>query len=79
MLDQYDRRVQKGRKDFKGPCVLCGSNQDIEIHHVRKLSKTKRKDYLSSMMSRMNRKQVPVCKKCHIKIHQGVSDGKRVK
>jgi hypothetical protein len=79
MLDQYDRRVQKGRKDFKGPCVLCGSNQDIEIHHVRKLSKTKRKDYLSSMMSRMNRKQVPVCKKCHIKIHQGVYDGKQVK
>jgi len=78
-IDQYDRRVQRGRKDLKGPCVLCGSNQDIEIHHVRKLSKTKRKDYLSSMMSRMNRKQVPVCKKCHIKIHQGVYDGKRVK
>ena len=78
-IDKYDRRVQRGRKDLKGPCVLCGSNQDIEIHHVRKLSKTKRKDYLSSMMCRMNRKQVPVCKKCHIKIHQGVYDGKRVK
>lgn len=68
-IDQYDRRVQRGRKDLKSPCVLCGSNREIEIHHVRKLSKTKRKDYLSSMMSRMNRKQVPVCKKCHIKIH----------
>lgn len=78
-IDQYDRRVQRGRKDLKGPCVLCGSNQEIEIHHVRKLSKAKRKDYLSSMMSRMNRKQVPVCKKCHIKIHQGVYDGKRIK
>jgi len=78
-IDQYDRRVQRGRKDLKGPCVLCGSNQDIEIHHVRKLSKAKRKDYLSTMMSRMNRKQIPVCKKCHIKIHQGVYDGKRVK
>ena len=78
-IDQYDRRVQRGRKDLKGPCVLCGSNQDIEIHHIRKLSKTKRKDYLSSIMSRMNRKQVPVCKKCHIKIHQGTYDGKRVK
>jgi len=78
-IDQYDRRVQRGRKDLKGPCVLCGSNQGIEIHHIRKLSKTNRKDYLSSMMSRMNRKQVPVCKKCHIKIHQGTYDGKRVK
>jgi len=71
--------MQRGRKDLKGPCILCGSNQEIEIHHVRKLSNTKRKDYLSTMMSRMNRKQVPVCKKCHNKIHQGVYDGKRVK
>lgn len=77
-IDQYDRRVQRGRKDLKGSCALCGSNQEIEIHHVRKLSKTKSKDYLSVMMARMNRKQIPVCKKCHIKIHQGAYDGKRI-
>lgn len=77
-VDQYDKRVQRGRKDLKGSCVLCGSNLEIEIHHVRKLSKTKRKDYLSIMMARMNRKQITVCKKCHIKIHQGVYDGKRI-
>lgn len=78
-IDQYDRRVQRGRKDLKGPCALCGSNEKIEIHHVRKLSKeTKRKDYLSVMMARMNRKQIPVCQKCHIKIHRGVYDGKRI-
>ena len=77
-IDQYDRRVQRSRKDLKGPCVLCGSTKKIEIHHVRKLSKTKQKDYLSIMMARMNRKQIPVCQKCHIKIHQGVYDGKRI-
>jgi hypothetical protein len=77
-IDQYDKRVQRGRKDLKGPCILCGSKQEIEVHHVRKLSKTKRKDYLSSMMARMSRRQVPVCKKCHIKIHQGIYDGKRI-
>lgn len=78
-IDRYDRRVQRGRKDLKGPCALCGSKEKIEIHHVRKLSKTKRKDYLSVMMARMNRKQIPICQKCHIKIHQGVYDGKRIK
>lgn len=77
-IDQYDKRVQRGRKDLKGPCTLCGSTEKIEIHHVRKLSKTKRNDYLSIMMARMNRKQIPVCQKCHIKIHQGVYDGKRI-
>jgi group II intron reverse transcriptase/maturase len=78
-IDLYDCRVQRGYKDLKSLCVLCGSNQDIEIHHVQKLSKTKLKDYLSNMMSRMSRKQVSVCKKCHIKIHQGVHNSKRVK
>jgi group II intron reverse transcriptase/maturase len=78
-IDQYDSRVQRGRKDLKGPCLLCGSNQEIEIHHVRKLSKSKRKNYLSAMMAKMNRKQIPVCKKCHIRIHQGMYDGKRIK
>jgi hypothetical protein len=77
-IDQYDKRVQRGRRDLKGPCVLCGSNKKIEIHHIRKLSKIKRKDFLSSMMARMNRKQIPVCQKCHIKIYQGVYDGKRI-
>lgn len=74
-IDPSDRQVQRGRKDLKGPCVLCGSNQDVEIHHVRKFSKTKCKDYLP----RMNQKQVPVCKKCHIKIHRSTYEGKRVK
>jgi len=77
-IDKLDNRMQRGRKDLKGPCILCGSKKNIEVHHVRKLSKAKKKDYLSTMMSRMNRKQVPICKKCHIKIHKGTYDGKKV-
>jgi group II intron reverse transcriptase/maturase len=78
-IDGYDNRIHRGRKDLKGPCVLCGSQEKIEIHHVRKLSKGKRKTYLSEMMARMNRKQIPVCQKCHIKIHKGTYDGKQTK
>ena len=77
-IDKYDNRVRRGRGDLKGPCVLCGSQEKIEIHHVRKLSNTKRKDYLSTMMARMNRKQIPVCQKCHVKIHKGIYSGKKV-
>ena len=78
-IDRYDNRVRKGRSDLKGPCVLCGSQEKIEIHHVRKLSNQKRKDYLSTMMARMNRKQIPVCQKCHKNIHQGTYSGKKIK
>lgn len=56
------------------PCVICGDTENIEMHHVRKLrdsSRTIKKDFLTSMMSRMNRKQVPICRPCHIKYHKG--------
>lgn len=79
-IDTFDDRVKRGRSDLKGPCTLCGSQEKIEIHHVRKLSKgSKRKDYPSKMMARMNRKQIPVCQKCHKTIHRGTYDGKRLK
>ena len=78
-IDRYDNRVRRGRGDLKGPCVLCGSQEKIEIHHVRKLSNQKRKDYLSIMMARMNRKQIPVCQKCHKNIHKGIYSGKKIK
>lgn len=74
---KIDSRVSRGRKDLKGPCVVCGSNANIEIHHVRSLKKRPEKgDFLSDMMSKMNRKQVPLCKSCHFDVHSGLYDGK---
>jgi 5-methylcytosine-specific restriction endonuclease McrA len=60
-------------------CVNCGSTENIEIHHVRALRKRGaviNKDYISVMMSRINRKQISLCVDCHKKIHQGKYDGK---
>jgi len=55
-------------------CTVCGTSENIEMHHVRKLRESTRAikmDYMTSMMSRMNRKQIPICKPCHIKYHRG--------
>ena len=80
LIARVDERMKRGRSDLKGPCSLCGSQEKIEVHHIRKLSKgSKRKDYLSTIMARMNRKQIPVCQKCHIKIHRGIYDGKALR
>nr|YP_009495510.1 reverse transcriptase [Psammoneis japonica]AWQ64240.1 reverse transcriptase [Psammoneis japonica] len=76
-IEKIDSRIYRGRKDLKGPCVVCGSNANIEIHHVRSLKKRfKKGDFLSDMMSKMNRKQVPLCKSCHFDVHSGLYDGK---
>lgn len=60
-----------------GQCLLCGSVEQIEIHHVKHLKglKAPKLDYLTSTMAAMNRKQIPVCRACHQKIHAGKYDG----
>jgi len=80
-IDKLHYRLNRGRIDLKGPCMICDSMENIEIHHVKALRKGGtliRKDFLSEMMSRYNRKQIPVCSKCHKLIHRGKYDGKAI-
>lgn len=80
LVKTLDSRLNRGRKDLKGPCVVCGSNEKIEVHHVRSLRKKPKKgDFLQDMMAKMNRKQVPLCQKCHADVHAGRYDGKSFK
>jgi len=46
------------------------------MHHVRSL-KGKPKGFTATMKA-MNRKQIPVCRICHNKIHYGLYDGLRI-
>lgn len=64
-------------------CELCGSQDSIEMHHIRKLSDIKPKNGKSVpkwkyQMTARQRKSLAVCKKCHIKIHKGEYDGTSV-
>jgi group II intron reverse transcriptase/maturase len=63
-------------------CKICGTKENLEMHHLKAL----RKDgiliedrYLAAMMQRMNRKQICVCRTCHINIHKGNYDGDSLK
>lgn len=60
-------------------CELCGSTNDIEVHHVRKLKdihdKYKRvgkelPNWVLTMV-KMRRKTLVLCSKCHDKLHAG--------
>jgi group II intron reverse transcriptase/maturase len=59
-------------------CELCGSQQDCEVHHVRKLADLKQryggrksKPAWVKRMIAMERKTLVVCRHCHRKIHAG--------
>ena len=57
-------------------CWTCGATDQIEMHHVRHLRKTnQRLKGFTQLMSKINRKQIPVCTLCHNKIHAGTYNG----
>lgn len=53
-------------------CVVCGSNYRVEMHHVRKLSDLNPKlDLVDKLMASRRRKQISLCRKCHMEKHHG--------
>ena len=59
-------------------CAICGSQEqeNVEMHHVRHIRKRGEKvQGFTLYMAAINRKQVPVCRKCHREIHNGKYDG----
>lgn len=49
-------------------CRVCGKDGDTEMHHVKHLRKDGNKSTgFLELMSKLNRKQIPVCRTCHKK------------
>ena len=59
------------------PCSVCGSLENIEMHHRKPLKKGTTDNTLKGVKINMRRKQIPVCRKCHMKIHGGKYTGKK--
>lgn len=69
------------RSKLGQPCCVCGDNEQVQMHHVRHVRKMteKRAKGFTRVMDALNRKQIPVCKKCHKLIHMGQYDGMSLK
>lgn len=51
-------------------CSLCGSEYRVEMHHIRQLKDLNPKlSKIDALMAARRRKQIPVCRDCHMKIH----------
>jgi hypothetical protein len=84
--DQPTKPIWSGRSEvverlLAQECELCGSDQQIEVHHVRKLADLSPKDgsVLPAWKRRMaarRRKTLVVCRACHELIQYGNYDGK---
>lgn len=56
-------------------CAICESEYRVEMHHVRMMKDLNPKARLTDkIMAKRNRKQIPLCRSCHIKHHNGMLD-----
>lgn len=59
-------------------CRICGSSEQVEMHHVKGLKDGKTSNTFKKIMSNLNRLQIPVCRICHKRIHRGEYDDIRL-
>lgn len=80
LIVKISKMVNRTIPNFSGECHMCGSTKNVEMHHVKHIKKveSKKQDFLTQQMRKMNRKQVPLCLECHIKVHKGKYDGKKL-
>lgn len=72
---KYANRL--ARSSLGLPCIICDSlERPIEMHHVKHVRKEgHRYGGFHQQMALLNRKQVPLCRSCHKRVHAGLYDG----
>ncbi|CAM4178233.1 hypothetical protein VRRI112168_16930 [Vreelandella rituensis] len=75
--DTWDKYFNlRSRSKLGKVCVICSSNDRVQMHHVRHIRKMGDKvKGVTKVMASINRKQIPVCHECHWHIHRGHYDG----
>lgn len=68
------------RSSLNNSCSICNSYLKVEMHHVKHLKKINKKlSGFTAQMAKINRKQIPVCRVCHLDIHYGKYDSVSLK
>lgn len=80
-LDKIKMVNLRTSASFDLPCCMCGSSDNINMHHLKHVRHTKyelipREQFWARTMSLRNRKQIPLCRECHMNVvHRGKYGG----
>jgi group II intron reverse transcriptase/maturase len=74
--DQHHQRNELIARLLADECELCGSKENVQVHHIRKLADLKvpgrrEKPEWQQVMAARRRKTLVVCRDCHWAIHNG--------
>jgi hypothetical protein len=78
----WSQRSELEKRLLANTCELCGSQEQVQVHHIRALKDLQRKGQRErpqwvSIMAARRRKTLIVCHRCHHDIHTGRADGHR--
>ena len=84
-VPEHGNRNELVRRLLAQECELCGSHDNVQVHHVKAIKNLKKRyegkrtppGWVTAMIER-NRKTLVVCHQCHVEIHNGQYDGKKV-
>ena len=76
----WGERSELERRLLADTCDLCGSHEQVEVHHIRALKDLQRKGQQDRprwmrIMAARRRKTLIVCRRCHEAIHAGRANG----
>ncbi|HET6352893.1 hypothetical protein [Streptomyces sp.] len=73
--DQFPPRKRADHPALEGKCELCGTSDDVRVHHIRRLADLDREEPPTEwrrVMAKKRRKTLVVCTACpHDAIHSG--------
>lgn len=74
--------VSRTQAGLNLPCLICGALK-TEMHHIKHIRKNNwseisETNFVQQLQFIRNRKQIPVCKQCHLNIHDGKYDGPKL-
>nr|AYE93208.1 hypothetical protein C0995_000009 [Termitomyces sp.] len=65
-------RLESTLSSQGAPCAICGSFEDVQMHHVRALKDiAKSETAVHRHMIAIQRRQIPVCREHHLTLHKG--------
>ena len=65
----------RSKKPLNAQCSICGTSSNVEMHHRRPLKASKTENTFKGIKINLARKQIPLCRECHLKVHTGSYNG----
>ena len=69
----------RSRALLDAACAACGSRERVEMHHIRRLRAGTTKGSFKDTLANQTRKQVPLCRPCHLAVHRGEYSGRALR